>query len=125
MIELGKFVEEIPEGCPHLLVCDEEEWSALYVDGALDRVGDTDNVEERIRELAGVITLQTDDFLQGGNGRSDVAQTLDALRAYRAARRSRRREADRMRAQAMEMLRVAEELDGKKLLAIDRSAAHL
>lgn len=58
------------------------EWSALYVDGKLDKVGDHYLIEERISELAGVTCIQSDDFLRGGDTREDVAPTLEALEQH-------------------------------------------
>ena len=62
-----------------------EEWSALYIDGTLDVVGDSYLVDERIAELLGVEDQSSDAFLRGGNTREDVAQTLDELNAWVAA----------------------------------------
>jgi polysaccharide deacetylase 2 family uncharacterized protein YibQ len=58
------------------------EWSALYVDGKLDRVGDHYTVDERISDLTGVTVVSSDDFLRGGNSREDVAQTLEDIETY-------------------------------------------
>ena len=62
------------------------EWSALYRNGKLERVGDHYWVEERAFFLAGVPVIQSDDFLMGGDGRDDVAQTVDDLRRYTVKR---------------------------------------
>jgi hypothetical protein len=53
-----------------------EDWSALYVDGDLDRVGDHYLIDERIQELYKVEDIRSDDFMRGGNYSHDVAQTL-------------------------------------------------
>jgi hypothetical protein len=58
-----------------------EEWSALYVDGKLDIVGDSYLIDDRISELFGVTEYQDESFMQGGNDYGDVAPTLDALHA--------------------------------------------
>ncbi len=91
------------------------EWAALYVDGALDRIGDTYNTEARAFELAGVTTVQDDACLRGGDGmdRGDgraPARTLDEVAAYRTLREQRREEADRLDAHAKELAEKAAEL---------------
>lgn len=65
-----------------------EEWSALYVDGKLDRVGDAYLVDERVGEILGVQVISGDegeDFLRGGNTREDVAQTLTDISDWKSA----------------------------------------
>lgn len=59
-----------------------DEWSALYVDGTLDRVGDHYLIDERLRALFGVTEVTSDAFLRGGTHREDVAPTLDAIKDY-------------------------------------------
>jgi hypothetical protein len=108
----GYWTEVIPDGVFHLLVCDGQgEWSALYVNGRLDKIGDHYLIDERIRELAGVITLQTDDFFRGGNSRDEAAQDLDDLRQYRQAREFREQQIAKLRAQADQLLQKAVELE--------------
>jgi hypothetical protein len=63
-----------------------EEWAALYVDGNLERAGDTYLAEERAFELLGVTTVQDPAFLRGQASRDGCAQTLDEVEAYRSAR---------------------------------------
>jgi hypothetical protein len=106
-----QWVDEIPEKTPDLLVCDGSgEWSALYVHGILDRVGDHYLIDERIRELTGVVTLQTDDFLRGGDKRHEVAPDIDMLREYRTQRRDREERAAALRQQAQRLLEEADSL---------------
>jgi len=107
----GAWLTEIPAQDPRLLVFDGEEWSALYVDGVLDTASETYLIDERIRILAGVITVQTGDFFCGGHRRDDVAPTIEDVRAYRRQRLYRQQEADRLRAQAAELMRTAEEIE--------------
>lgn len=52
------------------------EWSALYVDGGLDRVGDHYMIDERISKLTEIITIYSDAFFLNGDSREDVAKTL-------------------------------------------------
>jgi hypothetical protein len=86
------------------------EWSALYIDGKLDRVGDHYLIDERIRQLIGVKTVQSDDFLRGGTQRSHVAPTLEELAQYTKAREHRLTKAAQLRAEAAEKLAEAEKL---------------
>jgi hypothetical protein len=88
-------------------------WGALYVDGCLERVGDSYLAEERAFELLGVKTVQDNAFLRGQDGRNGCAQTLDELAAYRSQRDADRAEAARLRAEAAELLARAGNLDGK------------
>jgi hypothetical protein len=65
-----------------------EEWSALYIDGKLDRVSDAYLVDERVGEILGVKVISGDegeDFLRGGNTREDVAQTLTDISDWKSA----------------------------------------
>lgn len=89
-----------------------EEWSALYVDGKLDRVGDSYLIDERIQQLTGVISREGN-FLLGGNHRDDVAQTVEEITAYENAREAENNEAARLEAQAAELIAQAERLRGK------------
>lgn len=87
-----------------------EEWAALYVDGKLDRVGDTYNTEERAFELAGVTTVQDAAFMRGQNYRDGVAQTLEEVREYAADRDRRLAEAADLERQAADLNARAKEL---------------
>jgi hypothetical protein len=73
------------------------EWAALYVDGRLERVGDSYLAEEKAFEILGVKTVQDNAFLRGQHGRDGCAQTLDELAAYRTQRDVDRAEAARLR----------------------------
>jgi len=71
------------------------DWSALYVKGKLVRVGDHYLIDEKIYELLGIETVDSDDFMRGGEQESDVAQTLEELNAFslsRDAEEARKRE---------------------------------
>lgn len=80
-----------------------EEWSALYIDGKLDTVGDSYHSDERLAEILGVQEYDDDAFLRGGDGRSDVAQTLDELHTWQAQRDTKLAQAEELRARAAEL----------------------
>ncbi len=63
----------------------EEDWSALYVGGKLEEVGDHYWVQEKLLELIGIDEIVSDDFLLGGNAREDVARTVHEIHEYRRA----------------------------------------
>jgi hypothetical protein len=85
---------------PHMEVHEEEEWSALYVDGRLALVGGGYLADERVRELVGVVTIQDDAFMRGQKCADGVAQTLEEVEAYRTERERRRERAAELRAEA-------------------------
>jgi len=58
------------------------DWSALYIDGELDRVGDHYLIDERISALTGVVEVSSDAFLLGGNYADGTARTLDEITEY-------------------------------------------
>jgi seryl-tRNA(Sec) selenium transferase len=96
----------------------EGEWAALYVGGKLARtprrgaiVGDRHWVEECAFEVLGVTQVQSSAFLRGGDGRADVAETLEEVAAYRAEREARLEEAARLREQAEELRQRAAKLE--------------
>lgn len=64
-----------------------DDWSALYIDGKLDRVGDHYLIDERISQLLGVEDISSDDFLRGGNQREDVAESLLDIEQFDSARK--------------------------------------
>lgn len=77
-----------------------DEWSAVYLDGHLVRVGDSYLADEWLRTHFGVATIQDDAFLRGQTSRDGVAKTLDELHAYASARRERMDRAAALRAEA-------------------------
>ena len=87
-----------------------EEWDALYVNGYLDRVGDSYLTDERISTLAGVKDIEMD-FLRGGEYRTDAADTLAELYTYHEETVGRKQKADRLREQAQKLLDEADSLD--------------
>jgi hypothetical protein len=94
-----------------VVVHEAEEWSAVYLDGALQRVGDTYLADEWIRDFFGVTTVQDDAFLRGQNHRDGVAQTLDELDAYRRLRDEAKTQVAALRAEADRLLTEARRLE--------------
>jgi len=94
-------------------VHENEGWAAVYLDGALQRVGDSYLADEWIREHFGVVTVQDDAFMRGSTLRDDTAQTLDEVQEYAAAREARRRVAAEKRAEAQRLLSEAQALDSQ------------
>ena len=97
-----------------------DDWSALYVDGKLDRIGDHYLIDERISELTGVTDYSSDDFLQGGDDRDSAAQTLEELNAWVARDKAETADealqyAAELRRQADEAYAHAEQLAGRSL----------
>jgi len=68
------------------------DWAALYVDGYLESVDDRQTLEQSALSILGVRTVSSDDFLQGGNSREDVAYSLSEIEEYRQLRESREAE---------------------------------
>lgn len=88
----------------------ENDWSALYVDGKLERVGDHYLIDERISELLGVELEQNDDFMQGGKNYEDVAQTLDEARTYERTRLQKEFEIEQLEQRAADLQQQADEI---------------
>ena len=76
------------------------DWSALYIDGKLERVGDHYLIDEKLQELFGVQTVSSDDFMRGQDEAAFVAQTIDEVVTYHTARKNRQEEAARLREEA-------------------------
>lgn len=93
-----------------------DDWSALYVRGELLEVGDHYWVQEKLLQVLGIETIQSDDFLRGGNERSDVAQTLDELEEYRGGQLAREA-ASRVAEAEAKVAEAQRELDGARALA--------
>jgi hypothetical protein len=92
------------------------DWSALYVDGELEIVGDHTQVDERIAEICNVEVRIGDDFLMGGNGLHYVAQTLEQLESYQNRQQDRARGvAKSLRDKAAELLNEAQALENEYL----------
>jgi hypothetical protein len=87
------------------------EWSALYVDGRLDKVGDHYLIDERVYEIAGVTVVVDDAFMRGQKYETHVAQTIADVDAYIEARDANVRLADEKRIAAQTLLAEARRLD--------------
>lgn len=87
------------------------EWSALYVDGELDRVGDHYLIDERIADIAGVHNHYSNDFMRGGQSREDVAKTLVEINQYSNKAYANHDKAMELRAQADKLTAEALALD--------------
>lgn len=88
------------------------EWSAVYLDGELQAVGDHYVVDDWIEGHFGIESESSDDFMRGGEDREDVAQTLSAIERHRSVREHNEAEAQRLRDEAKILLRQANLLDG-------------
>ncbi len=97
---------------PSLVIYEADEWSALYVDGKLERVGDSYYVEEKAFELAGVTVIQDDAFMRGQDRREGVAKSLDEIIVFKSQRDLDQKRANELREQAAELLAKADALGG-------------
>lgn len=88
-----------------------DDWAALYVDGKLDRVGDTYLTEERAFELTGVKQVQDNAFMRGQSFREGVARTLDEVAEFRDQREANKVKAAELRAEADRLLAEAGALE--------------
>lgn len=59
-----------------------DEWSALYINGQLDRAAESYLIDERLYEIFGVEIIDNDSFLLGQTQRDGVARTEDEIEAY-------------------------------------------
>lgn len=88
-----------------------EEWSALYIDGLLDRVGDTYLSDERIAELLGVEERESPFLASNDITRDDVPKTVEGVEASDDAIRAKRERAATLREQAAALIAEAGALD--------------
>lgn len=95
------------------LVYTDEEWSALYIDGKLEIVGDHYLIDNRLQEILGVVTIESDAFMLGGSTHEDVAQTIDQIEAFEDAASKLRAEASQLRSLAQEMQQRADSLEAE------------
>ena len=89
-------------------------WSALYINGVLDQIGDSYNVAERIEALLGVRT-QESEVMAAVQRRADAPSTLAELRSMEAERRRLLDEAEGLRRQAAALAAEADALTGRVL----------
>lgn len=64
-----------------------ESFSAIYIDGILEDAGDDSLVQETLEHVLGIRTVRSDDFLQGGQSREDVASSLAEIEEYQELKR--------------------------------------
>jgi len=88
------------------------DWSALYVDGELETVGDHYMVDERIALLCGVEVRDGDEFMLGGNSKAGVAHSLAEIEDF-VTEVDEKENAAELRRQAAELLRQADEISSK------------
>lgn len=94
------------------IVCYEHgEWTAVYLDGELQCVGDSYLADEWIRTYFGINTIQDDAFLLGGSSRSSVAKSVADIDEYVERRERGRQAALKFRQQAAELIAQAEQLE--------------
>ena len=86
------------------------EWSALYVKGKLEEVGDHYWIDEKLFQILGLEPIFSDSFMRGGDQREDVAQTLEEIEAYEERAQAAEDEAEELLIQAEELERRAKEL---------------
>lgn len=99
---------------PHVVLYEgSDEWSALYVDGTLDTVGDHYRSAERIQQLFEVVVIQSDDFLLGNQSatRDQVAKNLHIVNRYHRDLEDRKARAAQLREEAAALLEQAKELE--------------
>lgn len=90
-----------------------DQWSALYVDGRLEYVGDHYNVNEKIHAMFDITVIQSDDFMLGGNYRSEVARSISEITEYaEEIERKYVARAQELRNQAYALLDEARQIDG-------------
>lgn len=87
------------------------DWAALYIDGKLERVGDSYLAEERVFEILGVTIVRDPAFMRGQDYRDGVAQTLAEVAKYRELRDTNVRRAAELREQAAALETEARRLD--------------
>ena len=87
------------------------EWTAVYLDGELQRVGDHYLANEWLQERCGVKVVDDDAFMLGDPFGKCIATSLEEVENYRRYREERRREAAILRERADAMIRDAEKLE--------------
>lgn len=98
-----------------VIIQSDGDWAALYINGKLDRVGDSYLADERIQELYGVRVIGYDeggrDIMLTGCKREDVPTTLDEAMTKIANRDAERLRAQDRRAEAARLIAEAEGLE--------------
>jgi hypothetical protein len=87
------------------------EWTAVYLNGLLVRVGDHYLADEWLRARVGVVEVDDDAFMRGQDSRDAVAPNLAQVAEYKLARDKRLAEAADMRNRAQALLDAALKLE--------------
>jgi len=87
------------------------EWTGVYLDGKLIRVGDSYLADEWLQSFVGVKYVDDDAFMLGQNGYDGVAQTLDEVATFAAQRDANRAQAAALRDEARRLEAQAKELE--------------
>lgn len=103
--------QPVKDGRKMELHSDGGEWSALYVDGKLEEVGDTYYVTERTLALLGVREVSDSGFMRGQTRREGVAKTLDEVEEYAEQRKKDLDTAEALRVEAARLIAGAERLE--------------
>lgn len=93
-----------------------EEWSALYINGQLDTVGDSYLVDERLEELLEVKHYDSDDYFLGNPVQSyaTAAKTLAEIETYQKEKLDAKVKAETLREEAKRLLEEADKLAPKQ-----------
>lgn len=89
---------------------EDSEWTAVYLNGKLERVGDNYLADEWLQQYVGVKVVVDDAFMCGGRTREDVGQTLEAVAVYREWRERKLAEAKELEDAAQQLRDRAEQL---------------
>lgn len=90
------------------------DWSALYVNGDLEIVGDHTQVDERISQICNVEEREGDYFLMGSHNKKEAAQTIEQLEAYQNRKHEQATKmAANLREKAAGLIREAEALENE------------
>lgn len=81
-----------------------DDWTAVYLNGQLVRVGDTYLAEEWLHREVGVVDVFDDAFMRGQNSRDGVAQTLDEVASFATERDVKIARATALREEASRLL---------------------
>jgi hypothetical protein len=93
-------------------------WIAVYLDGKLQRVGDSYLADEWLQSHFNVKVVYDDAFMRGGDHRDTVANTLDEVRDYALER-------DQLLSRATELHEQAAELEAKAKALVKEAACQL
>lgn len=90
-----------------------DDWSALYIDGKLDMVGDHYLIDERISSLMKVTVIDSDSFMLGRNFEYEVARTLNEIEKFDKVEKAKAAQKQLLLDQAKLLIEQAKSLDVK------------